>query len=177
MGSGSALAPVWQVRKVFGPVPDPAVAWQIERSLKTLPMRVAAANANALELAKRLEEHPGVAASYYPGLPGHPGHDVAVKQMSLGFGPVVSADVRGGASAAEAVVNALQLVRHAPSLGGVDSLACLPAHTSHIQLGVEGRQEAGIPEGLVRFSVGIEDVDDVWADLDQALARAAVMAR
>jgi cystathionine beta-lyase/cystathionine gamma-synthase len=97
--------------------------------------------------------------------------------MSLGFGPVVSAEVRGGASAAEAVVNALQLVRHAPSLGGVDSLACLPAHTSHIQLGVEGRKEAGIPEGLVRFSVGIEDVDDVWADLDQALARAAVMAR
>jgi cystathionine beta-lyase/cystathionine gamma-synthase len=88
---------------------------------------------------------------------------------------VVAADVRGGSAAAEAVVNALQLVRHAPSLGGVDSLACLPAHTSHIQLGVEGRRRAGIPEGLVRFSIGIEDVDDVWADLDQALARAAVL--
>jgi cystathionine beta-lyase/cystathionine gamma-synthase len=176
-GPDARMEAVWKVRKVFGAVPDPALAWQIERSLKTLPLRVAAANENALELARRLAEHPGVAASYYPGLPSHPGHDVALRQMSLGFGPVVSADVRGGALAAEAVVNALQLVRHAPSLGGVDSLACLPAHTSHVQLGVEGRQAAGIPEGLVRFSIGIEDVDDVWADMDQALARAAVMTR
>lgn len=176
-GPEARVESVWKVRKVFGAVPDPALAWQLERSLKTLPLRVTAANANALELAKRLAEHPGVAQAYYPGLPGHPGHEIAVQQMSLGFGPVVSADVRGGASAAEAVVNALQLVRHAPSLGGVDSLACLPAHTSHIQLGVEGRAAAGIPEGLVRFSVGIEDVDDVWADLDQALARAAVLTR
>ena len=174
-GPESRMEAVWKVRKVFGAVPDPALAWQLERSLKTLPLRVAAANANALELARRLAAHPGVAASYYPGLPAHPGHDIALKQMSLGFGPVVSAEVRGGAAAAEAVVNALQLVRHAPSLGGVDSLACLPAHTSHIQLGVEGREAAGIPEGLVRFSIGLEDVDDVWADLDQALARAAVL--
>ena len=176
-GSAARVEAVWKVRKVFGAVPDPALAWQIERSLKTLPLRVAAANANALELGKRLTEHPGVAAVFYPGLPGHPGHDVAVRQMSLGFGPVVSADIRGGAAAAEAVINSLQLIRHAPSLGGVDSLASLPAHTSHIQLGVEGRREAGIPEGLVRFSIGIEDVDDVWADMDQALARAAVLTR
>jgi cystathionine gamma-synthase len=176
-GPEKRMDAVWKARKVFGAVPDPALAWQIERSLKTLPLRVAAANANALELARRLSEHPGVAGVYYPGLPAHPGHEIATRQMSLGFGPVMSADVRGGAAAAEAVVNALQLVRHAPSLGGVDSLACLPAHTSHIQLGVEGRAAAGIPEGLVRFSVGIEDMDDVWADLDQALARAAVLTR
>ena len=176
-GPQARVDAVWKARKVFGAVPDPSLAWQLERSLKTLPLRVAAANANALELAQRLSEHPGVAAAFYPGLPAHPGHEIAAKQMSLGFGPVVSADVRGGASAAEAAVNALQLVRHAPSLGGVDSLACLPAHTSHIQLGSEGRSAAGIPEGLVRFSIGIEDVDDVWADMDQALARAAVLAR
>ena len=176
-GPRARMEPVWKVRKVFGAVPDPALAWQLERSLKTLPLRVAAANASALELARRLAQHPGVAAVHYPGLPAHPGHEIAEKQMSLGFGPVVSADVRGGAAAAEAVVNGLQLVRHAPSLGGVDSLASLPAHTSHVQLGVEGRAAAGIPEGLVRFSIGIEDADDVWADLDQALARAAVMTR
>jgi len=174
-GSAARMEAVWKVRKVFGAVPDPALAWQLERSLKTLPLRVAAGNANALEVARRLSQHPGVERVFYPGLPAHPGHEIATRQMALGFGPVISADVRGGAAAAESVVNALQLVRHAPSLGGVDSLACLPAHTSHIQLGVEGRKAAGIPEGLVRFSVGIEDLDDIWADLDQALARAAVL--
>ncbi len=165
----------WKVRKIFGAVPDPALAWQLERSLKTLALRVGAANGNALELARRLTEHPGVERVFYPGLPSHPGHDIATHQMMLGFGPVLSVDVRGGGAAAEAFVNALQLVRHAPSLGGVDSLACLPAHTSHIQLGVEGRRRAGIPEGLVRLSIGIEDADDLWADLDQALARAATL--
>src|SRR5262249_19570780 len=105
------------------------------------------------------------------------GYVCGPKWLRLAFGPVVSADIRGGAAAAEAMINALQLIRHAPSLGSVDSLASLPAHTSHIQLGAEGRRLAGIPEGLVRFSIGIEDVDDVWADMDQALARAAVLTR
>jgi cystathionine beta-lyase/cystathionine gamma-synthase len=175
MGPASRLEAVWKVRKVFGAVPDPALAWQIERSLKTLALRVAAANTNALDLAQRLVAHPGVERVFYPGLPTHPGHEIAASQMILGFGPVVSVDVRGGGAAAEAFVNALQLVRHAPSLGGVDTLACLPAHTSHIQLGVEGRRRAGIPEGMVRLSIGIEDADDLWADLDQALVRAATL--
>lgn len=175
VGAAAALEPVWKVRKVFGPVPDPALAWQLERSLKTLPLRVSAANASALELAKRLEEHPGVARILYPGLPTHPNHALAARQMSLGFGPVVAFEVMGGAAAAEAVVNAFQLVRHAPSLGGVESLASLPAFTSHIQLGPEGRARAGIPEGLVRVSVGIEDVEDLWADIDQAIVRAATL--
>lgn len=175
VGAAAALAPVWKVRKVFGPIPDPGVAWQIERSLKTLPLRVAAANANALELAKRLGGHPGVAQVLYPGLPSHPGHAVAARQMALGFGPVVSFEVLGGAAAAEAVVNALQLVKLAPSLGGVESLASMPSATSHIQLGPEGRAKAGIPEGLVRVSAGIEDVEDLWADLDQAIVRAATL--
>jgi cystathionine beta-lyase/cystathionine gamma-synthase len=111
----------------------------------------------------------------YPGLPEHPGHAVAAKQMTLGFGPVLAFEVLGGAAAAEAVVNAFQLVRHAPSLGGVETLSCLPASTSHIQLGREGRAKAGIPEGLVRVSAGIEDVEDLWADLDQAIVRAATL--
>ena len=175
VGAAVALEPVWKARKVFGPVPDPALAWQIERSIKTLPLRVSAANAGALELARRLTEHPGVARVLYPGLPTHANHALAARQMALGFGPVLSFEVLGGAAAAESVVNALRLVRHGPSLGGVESLACLPAFTSHIQLGPDGRAKAGIPEWLVRISVGIEDVDDLWADLDQALAGAAAL--
>ena len=174
-GSAARLGEVWHMRKLFGPVPDPSTAWQIERSLKTLPLRVAAQNANALELAGRLERHPGVARVFYPGLASHPGNAIARRQMGLGFGPIVAFEVRGGAPAAEETANALQLVLHAPSLGGVESLVSLPAFTSHIQLGAEARARAGIPEGLVRLSVGIEEVEDLWADLDQAIVRAATL--
>ncbi|MBI3539479.1 MAG: aminotransferase class I/II-fold pyridoxal phosphate-dependent enzyme [Candidatus Eisenbacteria bacterium] len=173
-GSTAAIQPVWKARKVFGPVPDPALAWQIERSLKTLPLRVAAENANALELARRLAEHPAVVNVHYPGLASHRDHAIAARQMTLGFGPVVAFEV-AGAAAAESVINAFQLIRQAPSLGGVESLASLPAFTSHIQLGPEGRAKAGIAEGLIRVSVGIEDVEDLWSDLDQALVRAAAV--
>ena len=169
LGPKLAMEAVWKTRKVFGAVPDPAVAWQIERSLKTLAVRVQTANANALDLARRLSEHPGVRSVFYPGLPNHPGHDVARRQMELGFGPVLAIDVQ---DAAASTVAALRLIIHAPSLGSVDSLASLPAHTSHIQLGLEGRARAGIPEGLIRLSIGIEDVDDLWLDLQQALAQA-----
>ena len=177
VGSAARLERVWKARKVFGPVPDPALAWQIERSLKTLPLRVTRANANALELATRLKSHAAVAQVFYAGLPGHPGHETARSQMSLGFGPLLSFEVRGGAAAAVATANAFRLIRHGPSLGGVESLASLPAATSHVQLGAEGRDRAGIPEGLIRLSAGIEDADDVWADLEQALARAALPTR
>lgn len=175
MGAAEVLEPVWEARKVFGPVPDPALAWQIERSLKTLPLRVRAANENALELAVRLEAHPAVGQVFYPGLIHHPGHEVARRQMRLGFGPLLAIDVKGGAPAAAEFMNALQLVRLAPSLGGVESLASVPAQTSHVQLDARGRAEAGIPEGCVRLSIGIEDDTDLWADLDQALHKAAAV--
>ena len=186
LGPTAQLERVWKARKVFGPVPDPAVAWQIERSLKTLPLRVAAANATALELATRLTGHPGVAQVFYPGLPSHPGHEIARRQMTLGFGPVLAFEVLPSAaapergSAAEAAirtVNRFELIAHAPSLGGVESLASLPAWTSHIQLGEEGRRQAGIPEGLVRLSVGLEEVEDLWADLERALAGTVALHR
>lgn len=175
MGGEALLEGVWRVRKVFGPVPDPALAWQIERSSKTLPLRVAQANANALELATRLASRPEVAQVFYPGLASHPGHEVARRQMMLGFGPLLSFEVRGGAPAAAAAAEGFRVIRHAPSLGGVESLASLPAYTSHIQLGEEGRRRAGIPEGLVRLSVGIEDVADLWGDLERCLAAAAAV--
>ena len=133
-----------------------------------------AANAAALELARRLVGHAAVARVHYPGLPGHAGHEIARRQMPLGFGPVLAFEVRGagrapGAAATE-VVSRFEVISHAPSLGGVESLASLPAHTSQIQLGPEGRAAAGISEDLVRLSVGIEDLEDLWADLERALA-------
>jgi len=175
-GPWSKLEAVWKARKVFGPVPDPEVAWRIERSLKTLALRVRASNANALEIATRLARHAAVANVYYPGLTSHPGHEIAKRQMLEGFGPVVAFEAHGGAAAATGIVNRLELVGHGPSLGSVESLASLPAFTSHVQLGEEGRRRAGIPEGLVRLSVGLEDVDDLWSDLDQAVTAAAARA-
>jgi cystathionine beta-lyase/cystathionine gamma-synthase len=177
-GPAALMAGIAAVRQMLGPVPDPQLAWQIERSVKTLPLRVAAQNANALEIARRLVAQPGVRQVFYPGLETHPGHAIAKRQMHGGFGPLMSFEPEGGARAAEATANALTLVKHAPSLGGVESLVSLPAHTSHVHLGVAGRAAAGIPEGLVRLSVGIEDVDDLWRDLAQAIeAATAVRAR
>jgi cystathionine beta-lyase/cystathionine gamma-synthase len=115
-----------------------------------------------------------VARVFYPGLPAHPGHEIARRQMTLGFGPVLAFEAR--ASAAE-VVNRFRLIAHAPSLGGVESLASLPAWTSHIGLGEEGRRRAGIPEDLVRLSVGVEEVEDLWADLEGALSGVATLHR
>ncbi|TMQ70397.1 MAG: aminotransferase class I/II-fold pyridoxal phosphate-dependent enzyme [Candidatus Eisenbacteria bacterium] len=93
MGPQSLMEPVWKTRKIFGAVPDPGIAWQIERSLKTLALRVQAANANALELARRLSAHASVRQVFYPGLPGHPGHDIAKRQMEMGFGPVLGREL------------------------------------------------------------------------------------
>jgi cystathionine beta-lyase/cystathionine gamma-synthase len=169
MGSAAALAPVHRAREVFGPIAEPTMAWMLERSMKTLPLRMRAANANALELARRLQGHPRVAQVFYPGLPESPGHAIAARQMREGFGPLLSFEVKGGAEAALRVANALKLILHGTSLGGVESLASLSAYTSHQALGPEGRARAGIPEGLLRISAGIELADDLWADLEQAL--------
>lgn len=171
MGSRERIAAIAEVRKMLGPMPDPQSAWLIERSLKTLSLRVTASNANALELARRLEAHPAVPQVFYPGLTSHLRHDVARRQMRLGFGPLLGFEVAGGAEAARRVVEALHLIKHGASLGAVESLTSLAAHTSHLMLGEAGRARAGIPEGLVRLSAGIEPIDDLWTDLEQALAR------
>ncbi len=174
-GSRAALAPVYEVRATFGPIAEPTMAWMLERSLKTLALRVRAANANALELARRLSAHADVAQVFYAGLPDHPSHAIATRQMHEGYGPLLGFEVKGGADAALRVVNGLEVIRHGASLGGVESLASLAAHTSHKVIGPEGRKRAGIPEGLVRVSAGIESVDDLWADLQQALTKAVAV--
>lgn len=170
MGAWEDLKPVQEVRKVFGPTPDPDMAFLLERSLKTMAMRVRTGNANALALAERLAQHRGVAQVFYPGLSSHPGHAIAARQMQLGFGPLLGFEVKGGAPAALRVVEAMRIIQHGASLGGVESLCSLAAYTSHIMLGPEGRKRAGIPEGLIRVSAGCEALEDLWADLAQALA-------
>jgi cystathionine beta-lyase/cystathionine gamma-synthase len=174
LGPREKLEEVWRARKTFGPVLDPTTAWQIERSLKTLPVRVEAENDNALEVAMRLQQHPAIAQVFYPGLIHHPMHETARQQMRHGFGPLLAFDVRGGSAAAESVVNAFRLIGNGPSLGGVESLASIPALTSHVHLTPEERAKWGIPEGLIRLSVGLEESEDLWEDLEHALAKVAV---
>lgn len=175
LGGADVMREIEAARRVFGGVPDPWTAWLIERSLKTLPLRVERANASAAALAERLAGDGRVARVRYPGLPGHPGHAVAARQMSLGFGHVLSFEV-DGAERARAVVEGFRLIRHAPSLGSVSTLSMIPALTSLHRFSAEERARAGVSDGLVRLAVGIEDLEDLWADLDGALEAAAAPA-
>ncbi len=172
-GRQTLMEPIWKVRRIFGATLDPLSAWHLERGLKTLPLRVEAINRTALGLAQRLAGHPGVERVHYPGLPSHPQHALAREQMS-GFGGIVSVVVRGGGDAARTFAESLRLFQHGPSLGGVESLVSLPAFTSHIHLGPEERARAGIADGLVRLSIGLEDEADLWHDLEGALSKLRV---
>jgi cystathionine beta-lyase len=151
-----------------GPTLNVYDAYLLERSLKTLALRVERHNVNAQALAEYLEKHPKVERVYYPGLPSHPRHDIAAKQMT-GFGGMLSLDLQGDAATARRVVDALALHHHAVSLGGVESLVCFPALTSHSMMPGEERRAMGVGDSLVRVSVGIEDTEDILADWEQAL--------
>jgi cystathionine beta-lyase len=140
----------------------------LERSLKTLAVRVAQINSNAMEVALFLNGHPGVKKVYYPGLPEHPGHPIARKQMA-GFGGMVSFEL--DALDSVSFQKKLRLIRPSVSLGGVESIICSPALTSHARLSREERMRAGISDGLLRLSVGIEEADDLIFDLKQAFPR------
>ena len=143
----------------------------IERSMKTLHLRVQQQNRNAQQVAEFLAQHPAVRAVHYPGLPHHPGHDVAREQMS-GFGGMLSFVPKvAGLPEAVALMRRLQVITPALSLGGVETLICSPAQTSHSKLSSEERQRAGVTDALLRVSVGIEHADDLIADLKQALVR------
>jgi cystathionine beta-lyase/cystathionine gamma-synthase len=154
-----------------GCVLDPGCAYLLLRGLKTLGVRVERACRNAMRIAEMLAEHPKVAAVYYPGLPEDPMHDVARRQMK-DFGMMVSFDVRGGGKAAERFIDSLKLWYLAASLGGVESTVSYPVLTSHIGLSAKQWKLLGVSPVTVRLSVGIEDADDLIADLEQALARA-----
>ncbi|MCB9648982.1 MAG: aminotransferase class I/II-fold pyridoxal phosphate-dependent enzyme [Deltaproteobacteria bacterium] len=153
-----------------GGVMAPFVAWLILRGLKTLGLRMERHTASALSVARALEAHPRVRTVLYPGLPSHPEHVLAQRVLQNGFGGMVSFEVEGGLEAAKAVMNRLQLFLRAGSLGDAHSLALLPAATSHRRLGAEARAAAGIADGLIRLSVGLEDAQDLIHDLEQALS-------
>ncbi|HWC66161.1 MAG TPA: PLP-dependent transferase, partial [Thermoanaerobaculia bacterium] len=163
-------------RKMAGAILDPHAAWLLTRGMKTVALRVRAQSANAMAIARRLAANPAVERVHYPGLPDHPGHEVARRQMSGGFGAMLAFDVRGGGAAARRTVEAMRLVRLATSLGSVETTADLPAITSHAPSMIDpARREAlGIRESTIRLSVGAEDAVDVAADLEQALEAAAV---
>lgn len=159
-----AEAPIWSAIKTdrhdAGAVIGPFEAWLLVRSIRTLPLRVERMSANALAVAQAMEAHAKVDAVFYPGLPSHDGHAIAARQMTGGFGPLLSVCVQGGAAEALAVAGRLQLFHRATSLGGVESLV---EHRHTIE------PHTGIPENLLRLSVGIEDAGDLVADLEQAL--------
>ena len=154
----------------FGPVLGPMSAWLILRGMKTLAIRMDRHCQNAQKVARYLSAHPKVTMVHYPGLPDHPGHGVAKRQMS-GFGGMISFEVAGGVPSGQCLMNAVKLCTLAVSLGDCDTLIQHPASMTHSTYSPEDRKQAGIPDGLIRLSVGIEHVDDIIADLDQALTK------
>ncbi|RME82557.1 MAG: aminotransferase class I/II-fold pyridoxal phosphate-dependent enzyme [Caldilineae bacterium] len=160
--------------KMFGASPSPFDAWLANIGLKTFELRMQRHAENGMAIARWLAEHPKVERVYYPGLPSHPGYEIACKQMVNGFGGMISFEVKGGYDAGVTVMNHVQLATLAVSLGNVDTLIEHPASMTHSAVPRAERELAGISDGLVRLSVGIENVEDLIADLDQALARVKV---
>ena len=171
LGGAELVGEVRARAQVWGPALDPHAAWLLERGIKTLAVRMERHNRNGLEVARRVEALPGVARVHYPGLPSHPDHDTARRTL-CGFGGMVGIEVEGGGQAAGRFVRALRLAKAAPSLGGVETLVSEPRFTSHAAFTQAEREALGIRDGFFRFSVGIEDADDIVADVAQALEAA-----
>jgi cystathionine beta-lyase/cystathionine gamma-synthase len=170
MGSKALIDAAWEYLRVHGPVLHPFDAWLLRRGLQTYGLRMTAHNANALAVAQFLEQHPAVAHVYYPGLPSHPQHELAQRQMVGGFGGMLSFEMKGGYEAAYTVIKRTEVCLSAVSLGGVATLITHPASLIHAHQSDEERKAAGISPGLIRLSVGIENVEDIIADLEQALS-------
>jgi methionine-gamma-lyase len=169
VGSKEFIDRVWRFALVAGAALSPFDGWLLLRGLRTLGLRVERHNRNGMALARFLEHHPKVARVYYPGLPSHPQHDLAGSQMS-GFTGMVSVELRGGYAAADKFISSLRLATRAASLGGFETLVVHPASMWSLQLSRELRESAGINEGLLRISAGLEDEADLLRDFDQALA-------
>jgi len=167
-GDREFIERVRQTAVMVGTTLDPAAAYLLSRGMKTVALRVRASCDNALTLARALSKHPKVARVYYPGLEDDPGHALASRQMSA-FGGVVAIDLVGGEREVEKLFNSLQLVRTAPSLGGVETLASYPLYSSHAGFSDQQLKAAGVSDATVRFAVGIEAAADVIADITQAL--------
>ena len=170
IGRGPLVEAVRDQVGTFGPILDPGAAFLLGRGIKTLALRVERQNASALRLAKYLESRPEVSRVWYPLLESHPDHANARRYLS-GGGGVVSFELAGGLAAGTRLVDGVKIPKIAPSLGGVESLIEQPALMSFFDLDAEQREAIGILDGLVRFAVGIEDVEDLEADLEQAFSR------
>lgn len=169
VGGRELLDPIKFYQNAAGGVPGPFDSYLVLRGLKTLAVRMDRHCENAASLTAWLAQHPAVAKVYYPGLPDHPGHAVARKQMRA-FGGMVSITLRGGTPAARSFLMRTKLFSLAESLGGVESLVCHPATMTHASIPREVREARGVDDGLIRLSVGIEDVADLRSDLEHALA-------
>jgi cystathionine beta-lyase/cystathionine gamma-synthase len=168
VGSRVLIDRLMQARRLFGGVLEPASAYAVSRGLKTLAVRVARQNDSALTLARWLDRDARVQAVFHPGLPSHPDHEVARRQMR-GFGGMICIDLAGGYDAACRAYDRLGVFQRAASLGGVESLCSLPVLTSHYGFSDEQLAAAGVTRGMLRLSVGLEHPEDLIADLDQAL--------
>ena len=168
-GRQELIERIWETRTTLGNCMDPHASWVLVRGLKTLAVRVARQNENAQKVAEFLAEHAKVRNVHYPFLKSHPQYAVAREQMS-GGGGMVSFEVEGTGEDARRVSEAMRLFTLAPSLGGVESLVSIPVLTSHLNVASEERKKMGITEQMIRLSVGIENVDDLIADLERALA-------
>ncbi len=149
---------------------DPHQAYLVIRGVKTLSIRIDRAQESAMKIAEYLENHPKVEWVRFPGLVSHPQHELAKTQMD-GFGSMISFELKGGIEAGRVLMNSVQMAILAVSLGGVETLIQHPASMTHSKVSADGKEKAGITDGLVRYSVGIEDVADLIADLEQALAK------
>jgi len=171
LGRRELIEEIRVMHKATGGVIDPHCCYLLLRGLKTFAVRMAKHNESGMTVARFLEAHPCVKRVYYPGLESHPHHDIAMRQMK-GFGGVVTFDIRGGMREAKRFLDNLKLCFIAPSLGGVETLITHPATVSYYDYSRKQRYALGITDTLLRLSVGIEDVEDIIADLDQALRRA-----
>jgi methionine-gamma-lyase len=169
-GSKEDMERIAKKRILFGGSLDPMGAFLLMRGMKTLDVRMERHNRNALQVAKFLAKHNNVERVHYPGLPSHPQHELAERQMR-GFGGMVSFEVAGGRAAAEKLLRSVRLIKRATSLGGTDSLVSMPLNSSHSSLTPAERERLGIRDSLVRLSVGIEDVQDIIDDLDHSLSQ------
>ncbi|MFN0157399.1 MAG: trans-sulfuration enzyme family protein [Bacteroidota bacterium] len=156
--------------KYFGGAADPFAAWLLLRSLKTFDLRVQRQNENALALARFLQRHRKIKRAIYPGLPSHPQHKIARQQME-GFGGVVTIEVKGGVRSAVKVSDSLKVAVNAMSLGSVETLVSIPVYSSHINMTKRELESHGVTPGMIRISVGVEDIDDLKRDFAAALGR------
>lgn len=169
-GRKDLVKKIFEYREITGATIHPLTSYLLVRSLKTLELRIQRHNENAMRLARFLKDHDKIESVFYPGLEDHPGHEIAKKQMK-GFGGVLSFSLKGDFDTVKSFLPKLNFAHKAASLGSVGTLAGPPKTTSHVELTADQRAQLGIPESLIRYSVGVENSDDLIADFEQALAQ------